>query len=590
MANFSPTAPSMGTFQPGTAGNATSIVELSLSAKNLRDMDVFSKSDPICVVSIKPFGTQNWMEIKRTECIDNTLNPQWVTKVQISYTFEEQQYLKFDLYDVDSNTHRLDDHDFLGTCQVTLGQIVSSGNIILDLIHPKHRNGSNGSMIISCEELSMCKDELELQFLGKKLDKKDWFGSSDPFLVFSRSNEGGTYTVVHKTEHIKNNVNPLWKKFFIPVRTLCNGDYDRNIKVECFDHNLNGSHKLIGEFFLNVRQLLEGPGASNIHRCINPKKKNENSSFMFLPKILRILCLPQSKSSYKHSGEIHLVHVDMRKGYSFLDYIRGGTELACTISIDFTASNGNPRNPDSLHYIAYGGQMNQYELAIKSVGEIIEDYDSDKLFPTLGFGARIPPRGDVSHMFYVNGHPDNPYCERIGGVLSSYKGCISRVQLYGPTNFAPTVNHVASIARQFKDGSQYFILLIITDGIITDMPQTRKAIVDASTLPLSIIIVGVGNADFDAMDELDGDTVRLTAPDGRMAARDIVQFVPFRDFLGKSTNVQVSRLHLAREVLAEIPEQFLGFMKSNNIVPNPPVNNPTRIEPPDPESAVMSAA
>ena len=46
--------------------------------------------------------------------------------------------------------------------------------------------------------------------------------------------------------------------------------------------------------------------------------------------------------------------------------------------------------------------------------------------------------------------------------------------MYGPTNFAPTVNHVASIARQFKDGSQYFILLIITDGIITDMPQTRK--------------------------------------------------------------------------------------------------------------------
>ena len=54
---------------------------------------------------------------------------------------------------------------------------------------------------------------------------------------------------------------------------------------------------------------------------------------MFLPKILRILCLPQSKSSYKHSGEIHLVHVDMRKGYSFLDYIRGGTEIAATISI-----------------------------------------------------------------------------------------------------------------------------------------------------------------------------------------------------------------------------------------------------------------
>ena len=100
-----------------------------------------------------------------------------------------------------------------------------------------------------------------------------------------------------------------------------------------------------------------------------------------------------------------------------LNFIQGAIVaiIYTYIFTDFTASNGNPRNPDSLHYIAYGGQMNQYELAIKSVGEIIEDYDSDKLFPTLGFGARIPPRGDVSHMFYVNGHPDNPYCERIGG-------------------------------------------------------------------------------------------------------------------------------------------------------------------------------
>lgn len=176
------------------------------------------------------------------------------------------------------------------------------------------------------------------------------------------------------------------------------------------------------------------------------------------------------------------------------------------------------------------------------------------------------------------------------GVLAAYKGCISRIQLYGPTNFAPTINHVAGIARQFTDGSQYFILLIITDGIITDMPQTKTAIVNASNLPLSIIIIGVGNADFDAMDELDGDTVRLTAPNGKMAARDIVQFVPFRNFLRQGLNSQMSRLHLAKEVLAEIPDQFIGYMKVNNIKPKPPVNNPTRIEPPDPEATLIATA
>ena len=67
----------------------------------------------------------------------------------------------------------------------------------------------NGELVVSCEELSMCKDEMELQFLAKKLDKKDWFGSSDPFLQMSRANEGGGYTVVHRTEHVRNNVNPV---------------------------------------------------------------------------------------------------------------------------------------------------------------------------------------------------------------------------------------------------------------------------------------------------------------------------------------------------------------------------------------------
>jgi len=162
----------MSTFQPGTAAAATSIVELSLAARNLRDMDVFSKSDPICVVSTKPFGSHNYMEIKRTECIDNNLNPQWVTKVQMNYMFEEQQHLKFDIYDVDSNTRDLSQHDFLGSCTVTLGQIVSAGSVVLDLLHPNYNKGTSGSLIVSSEELSMCKDELQLQFLAKKARQK----------------------------------------------------------------------------------------------------------------------------------------------------------------------------------------------------------------------------------------------------------------------------------------------------------------------------------------------------------------------------------------------------------------------------------
>ena len=60
----------------------------------------------------------------------------------------------------------------------------------------------------------------------------------------------------------------------------------------------------------------------------------------------------------------------------------------------------------------------------------------------------------------------------------------------------------------FCFSQQYFILLMLTDGAISDMNNTKLAIIEASRLPMSIIIVGVGNANFDAMNILDADDSR----------------------------------------------------------------------------------
>ena len=38
---------------------------------------------------------------------------------------------------------------------------------------------------------------------------------------------------------------------------------------------------------------------------------------------------------------------------------------------------------------------------LQAVGNIVQDYDTDKMFPTYGFGARLPPDGRVSHCFAV---------------------------------------------------------------------------------------------------------------------------------------------------------------------------------------------
>jgi len=105
------------------------------------------------------------------------------------------------------------------------------------------------------------------------------------------------------------------------------------------------------------------------------------------------------------------------------------------------------------------------------------------------------------------------------------------------------------------------VLLIITDGVISDMAETLRAIVYASAQPFSIIIVGVGSADFRAMDALDGEGDKLLRDDrGNVAKRDIVQFVPFRDYEDNADK-------LAKKVLSEIPDHICHYYKVNNITP-----------------------
>ncbi|XP_025108559.1 copine-8-like [Pomacea canaliculata] len=537
------------TFQPGTGVAPATLVELSVSCRKLVDADVFSKSDPMVVMSVLDSAVRGWREFGRTEVIWNNLNPDFVKKFIIHFYFEQAQKLKFEVYDVDATTADLSKHDFLGRAEFTLGEIVSSNKLAKKLIGPKK---DSGTIIVSAEEMNSCKEQATMQFCAHNLDKKDFFGKSDPFLTFSRCNEDGSYTVVHRTEVIKKTLNPTWKPFSVPVRSLCNGDYERSIKIECYDWDADGGHDYIGEFTTTLRMLSKGQGECNKYECINAKKKAKKGS------------------KYRNSGVIDLMSCRIETIYTFLDYIRGGTRIHCTFAVDFTASNGDPKSPTSLHYMnPY--RPNPYATAILAVGTIIQDYDTDKLFPALGFGARLPPDGIVSHEFALNGNPQNPYCQGVQGVLDAYHRTISAVQLYGPTNFAPCINHVARFAQSAASGNDYFILLIITDGIITDMPQTTEAIVNASSLPMSIIIVGVGDADFEAMEILDGDDVRLSFK-GRYAERDIVQFVPMRNFVGRGgDDVAAVQERLAKEVLEEIPDQFLSYMKRHNVKPKPPL-------------------
>lgn len=125
------------------------------------------------------------------------------------------------------------------------------------------------------------------------------------------------------------------------------------------------------------------------------------------------------------------------------------------------------------------------------------------------------------------------------------------MELSGPTYFAPIIKDALNHAKKLQGRYAYAVLLILTDGEIHDMNETKNLIVESAFLPISIVIVGIGQANFDKMSDLDGDN-GLYASNGKKSSRDIVQFVPFDNYQG---NAEL----LTKELLKEIPSQVVQY-------------------------------
>eukprot|EP00055_Hartaetosiga_balthica_P000634 m.137110 g.137110 ORF g.137110 m.137110 type:complete len:524 (-) comp11269_c0_seq1:136-1707(-) len=513
-------------------------LQVTLEVKDLARADGLSKNDPFVVMYVKD-GNSAFREIGRTERVKNVQACKFTTVLNVSYFFEMEQKLKFDVYDSDAEGERdLSKHDFIGRVEVRLGEIVGlHQGVFTSTLKKDGKSKKKGTIIVTVEEDRHARGDVSCRFSGIKLDKKDTFGKSDPyFIIFRKAVAKNDWEEVFRSKVIKNTLNPVWEPFTVSTASFCNGDFQRPMKIEVYDWDATSAPDLIGIAETTLAYMLENN--STEMELINPKKK-------------------EKKKKYKNSGTFR---IDLCKNIvlpSFLDYLQDGFQLDFTVAIDFTASNGKPTLPSSLHFMN-PAQPNEYIQAISAVGNIISDYDTDKWFPGFGFGLKF--KGSVSFIHPLNGNMSAPFCQGTQGLVDAYRACLYNIELWGPTNMAPMINHIASMAKGNIGNKKYSVLLIITDGEISDLGATKSAIIEASGLPMSIIIIGVGSANFDAMDALDSDNAALEHA-GKRAQRDIVQFVPFRHFAGDTAK-------LASSVLAEVPGQFMEYMKNNNIQPS----------------------
>eukprot|EP00980_Cylindrotheca_fusiformis_P004379 scaffold925_cov129-Cylindrotheca_fusiformis.AAC.32 len=552
---------------------------LGLRGVHLKNVDgLFSKSDPFFVVESYAkgkHGGRKWLPVYRSEVMKNNLNPEWQEceiSIQKLCGGDKEQPVQICVYDwekvrsimqkeicecslrlllLTSLCIQNGKHNSMGKCQTSINGLLAAGSMstAFELIR-KGKSKKYGKVMVTKATIS--GQQLDPTKPPPKFATVKGIRQINPDYKRWQANFGAQHQSSSTTQSSQSPRTPdsiaSAPETFRERPALGNDKHHTSMPV--------GASADFGERPSLGEGTKQEPSVSAMHF---------QSTLSFdtqypLPPAIPPPGLPPSPMPSECSLSPKSVASDGRP--RFVDYISGGTEINLTVAIDFTGSNGDPTMPGTLHYIHKDGQLNDYEKALTAVGSVVARYDNDQKFPVYGFGAKFG--GVIQHCFQVGNAAE---LQGIAGIIEGYRGVFaSGLTMSGPTVFAEVIQTTATLAASQEEenrrtGKQcYSILLILTDGALTDIEQTKKALRYASTTPLSIIIVGVGDADFSKMKFLD-DFHKEEAD-----VRDIVTFVEFNQY-------RDNKQALTRETLDEIPDQLVDYFYSNGINPLPPLSD-----------------
>lgn len=531
-----------------TISDDSEVVELFFSCRSLADKDFMSKSDPVLYLKKCVSGNQ-YAEVGRTEVVKNDLNPDFATSFRVEFVFETRQKFRVEVVDVD-NFKDLSG-DYIGGAEFELADVVGSMHNMKILRLTNDKEKETGKCIVRLDKVGdEIQKKIQMKLSVLDVPKTSFFSGHNSFIrvykmrlsdeLMNKVKEGDVkyeslpvneWLLVYKSQPVKGkdiSLPPICMK----GSKLCNNNFDVPLKIELWKYKSSGSHRFLGQLFLTVNDLI----ARLYEHRFQPNKGLTVATLMV--------------------DDFKLEDV-----YEFVDYLRGGLNMTLVVGIDFTASNRDPTDPQSLHYIN-PPHLNLYQQSILSVGEILQKYNHAQQIPAYGFGAKVGQPPTISHFFPLNFNPNDPCVSNFGDLFKLYHSACQDIIFSGPTYFAPIFQQVLDFTnRRFEmDPNNYTVFLLLTDGIVNDMQMTIDQIVKGCHLPLSIIIIGIGNEDFTKMEVLDADDVPLVSSWGEQMRRDIVQFVPFNKFKNNP-------LVLREEVLDELPRQVTSFYNMKGIRP-----------------------
>ena len=149
--------------------------------------------------------------------------------------------------------------------------------------------------------------------------------------------------------------------------------------------------------------------------------------------------------------------------------------------------------------------------------------------------------------FFRGNNPANG----LEALFERYKQIAGSVYMSGPTSFAPLIRQ--AMRDVYESGMKFHMLLILADGQISKecFDDTKNAINEATSFPMSIVMIGIGDGPWDEMKDLDD----VALPERTW---DNFQFVQLDKFATGPdyTIVAEQRDMFQKEILEELPRQY----------------------------------
>ncbi|KAN0025068.1 hypothetical protein ACTFIV_009480 [Dictyostelium citrinum] len=398
-----------------------------------------------------------------------------------------------------------------------------------------------GQIEIIAEEIPFSNNEIYLGINGLNLDSKDLNGKSDPFFKVYKLDQYGKKKFVYESEVQKKTLNPNFNYISMPLVKWCSNDITRELIIKVYDWNLIGKSEKIGICRLTTEQILDQSKSTKEFIIINKKKK---------------------------AGYLQVHFAKIIKKYSIMDYIAGGCQLSVMVAIDCSSSNSKKK----FHNFSEN-EESDYGSAIFKITDFLEDWPSNGSIEVLGFSGIIPNTDHKSYCFPFSLDPKNAFVNSANDIFKLYYNNIDEITPTDPSKINEVFQYAINKSLPPIDQSEeqlnqkYTILLIFTDGDITDIEESYKILLNASELPLSIILVQIGDC-YNLSRKLNNlenyldhhDLLNKPKPN-----RGIVNHVEYTKDIKRFYNLEV-------DIMKNVPTQFTSYFINKNIDPNSPNN------------------